>query len=90
MTFQDDPSRLPPDAPLLQRGVPGRRVPDDTSGWAAPLAMTAVVLVIAGLLFFNSAGDRMTTASNTAATAPAQSTPSPNIGKTSPPPAKTQ
>jgi hypothetical protein len=93
MTFRNDPNRLPPDDPLLQRDVQGRSAPDNTMEWGAPLAMTAVVLFIAGLLFFNSAGDRTTMASNNtpAVTAPeAQSTPSPDIGKTSPPPAKTQ
>ena len=92
MTFQDDPNRLRPADPLLQRDAQGRKVADNTMGWGIPLAIAAFVL-IAGLFFFNSAGDRTTTASNNtpAVTAPnAQSTPSPNVGKTSPPPAKTQ
>jgi hypothetical protein len=60
-------------------------------GWGMPLGIAAVAL-IAGLFFFWPSGERTTTASNSTPTttqstsAPdAQSTPSPEIGRTAPP-----
>jgi hypothetical protein len=96
MTFQDDPNRPRPPytEPVVTRDP--ARVPTAGMGWGIPLGIAAFVLV-AGLLFMSSGSDRTTTASNTApaptqsTSAPnAQQTPSPEIGRTAPPPAKTQ
>ena len=95
MTFQDDPNRpIPPhpaDDPYVRRPVEREGM-----GWGIPLGIAAVAL-IAGLFFFSPGGERTTTASNNTPTttqstsAPdAQSTPSAEIGRTAPPPAKTQ
>jgi hypothetical protein len=96
MTFQDDPNRPRPPytEPVVTRDP--ARVPTAGMGWGIPLAIAAFV-VVAGLLFMSSGSDRTTTASNNNPTttqgtsAPnAQQTPSPDIGKAAPPPAKTQ
>jgi hypothetical protein len=87
MTMDQDPNRgTGPDPYVRPNAVRG------DGGWGVPLAVGAFILV-AGLLFFNMSDNRMTTASNTSpptttTSAPdAQSTPSPNIGKTAQPPA---
>lgn len=54
-------------------------------GWGA--ALLAAVLIIGGILLFSSGSDRTTTASNNPTAPNAQSTPSPTVGKTTPPPA---
>lgn len=63
MTYQNDPNRLD-----------DRTRTGDGMGWGIPVAIAAVV-IIAGLLFFNSSGDRTTTASNNAPSV-TQTTPS--------------
>jgi hypothetical protein len=93
--MQDDPNRPisphPADDPYVRRPVEREGM-----GWGIPLGFAAVIVLIAGLFFFSSGGERTTTASNTPTTtqstsAPdAQSTPSAEIGRTAPPPAKTQ
>jgi hypothetical protein len=89
MTMDQDPNRPIGTDPYVRRNP----VRDDGGwGWGVPLAIAAFVLV-AGLLFFNMSDSPVTTASNTSpapatTSAPnAQSTPSPDIGKTAPPPA---
>jgi hypothetical protein len=55
-------------------------------GWGA--AILAAVLIVGAILLFASGENRTTTASNNNPSAPnAQSTPSPTVGKTAPPPA---
>jgi hypothetical protein len=89
MTFQNDPNRVRPE-PLTKRD-PLRATPSTFVGsWGLPLGLAAIVIV-AGLLFFNTGRDRTTTASNNSPTvtqtnpsSPAPSTPAPT------PPVKTQ
>ena len=54
-------------------------------GWGA--AIVAAILIIGGILLFASGDNRTTTASNNTSAPNAQSTPSPTVGKTAPPPA---
>lgn len=74
MTYENNPNRLD-----NRSRVPVR----SGMGWGIPLAIAAVVL-IAGLLFFGSSGDRTTTVSNTPMTttqtnpsSPARTAPAP-------------
>jgi len=84
MTYHDmDPNRRVDD-PHVRRPV------DESRGmsWGIPLALAAIVLV-GGLLFFNSDANRTTTASNDAPVA-RQTNPSTPTPPPAPPPAKSQ
>jgi hypothetical protein len=60
---------------------------NDSLAWGLGAAVVAAVLVIGGIMLYNS--DRGTQTASTQ-TPNAQSTPSPNVGKTAPPPARSQ
>ena len=80
MTYQNDPNGDPVSPRTVRDG--------EGMGWGIPMLIAAVVL-IGGLFLFNSLSDRTTTTASTSAPN-AQSTPSATVGKTNPPPAKTQ
>jgi hypothetical protein len=90
MTYENDPDRLGTEPTRVgnNRYTRIRSEDSNTMRWGIPLVIAAVVL-IGGLLFFNSSGDRATTASNeapaTRQTNPSAPAPSPAM-----PPAKTQ
>ena len=60
MTYENDPNRRLDTDPYVERPLARER---NGMGWGVSLAVAAIVL-IAGLLFFNTGGDHTTTASN--------------------------
>jgi hypothetical protein len=86
---RDDLNRpLDVNRPLDARNDPydPRETRASRTGFGLGAAIVAAILIIGGILLFTG-DNRTTTASNNSSAPNAQSTPSPTVGKTAPPPA---